>query len=487
MSITDAETAGTAGTAGAPGAAAGTAPAVLTPRLRLVLVLLLAAQFMLAVDFSILNVALPVIGEGLGFSLAHLQWIGTAFALCAAGFTLLFGRVADLFGRRRLFLGGLAVLGVASLAGGLAQNPEVLIAARVFQGLATAAVTPAGLSLLTTSFPEGPLREKALGLNGALMSAGFTTGAILGGLLTDLLSWRWAFFINVPVALAVLLVAPTVIKESRPDERPKLDVPGAVSVTLGLLAIVFGLTQAGEHGWGSSSALLPLAVGIVLLLVFYAVERKVAAPLVPIGVLGKRSVAWGNLAGLIAFLTETSLVFLLTLYLQEVLGFSALAAGLSFGVLGIGTVVGGSVAPKVIGKIGSKSTLITGGLLQTVFTAALLGLGDDRGWMWLLLVATFAGGVGNMLVIVGFMVTATSGLADHEQGLATGLATMTQQIGITMGTPIMSAIATAAMTGTGAPAILGGLKVAIAVNAAIVLLGVLTSAVFLRGAASRAQ
>lgn len=487
MSITDAETAGTAGTAGAPGAAAGTAPAVLTPRLRLVLVLLLAAQFMLAVDFSILNVALPVIGEGLGFSLAHLQWIGTAFALCAAGFTLLFGRVADLFGRRRLFLGGLAVLGVASLAGGLAQNPEVLIAARVFQGLATAAVTPAGLSLLTTSFPEGPLREKALGLNGALMSAGFTTGAILGGLLTDLLSWRWAFFINVPVALAVLLVAPTVIKESRPDERPKLDVPGAVSVTLGLLAIVFGLTQAGEHGWGSSSALLPLAVGIVLLLVFYAVERKVAAPLVPIGVLGKRSVAWGNLAGLIAFLTETSLVFLLTLYLQEVLGFSALAAGLSFGVLGIGTVVGGSVAPKVIGKIGSKSTLITGGLLQTVFTAALLGLGDDRGWMWLLLVATFAGGVGNMLVIVGFMVTATSGLADHEQGLATGLATMTQQIGITMGTPIMSAIATAAMTGTGASGILGGLKVAIAVNAAIVLLGVLTSAVFLRGAASRAQ
>ncbi|MFI1563817.1 MFS transporter [Streptomyces sp. NPDC020490] len=478
MSVTDSDTARTA---------VGTAPAVLTPRLRLVLVLLLAAQFMLAVDFSILNVALPVIGEGLGFSLAHLQWIGTAFALCAAGFTLLFGRVADLFGRRRLFLGGLMVLGAASLLGGLAQNPEVLIAARVFQGLATAAVTPAGLSLMTTSFPEGPLREKALGLNGALMSAGFTTGAILGGLLTDLLSWRWAFFINVPVALAVLIVAPTVIKESRPDERPKLDVPGAVSVTLGLLAIVFGLTQAGEQGWGSASALLSLAAGVLLLIVFWAVERKVSAPLVPLGVLGKRSVAWGNIAGLIAFLTETSLVFLLTLYLQEVLGFSPLAAGLSFGVLGIGTVVGGSIAPKVIGKIGSKQTLITGGILQTVFTAALLGLGDNGSWMWLLLVATFAGGVGNMLVIVGFMVTATSGLADHEQGLATGLATMTQQIGITMGTPIMSAIATAAMTGTGAAAVLGGLKTAIAVNAAIVLLGVLTSAVFLRGDRSSAQ
>ncbi|KES05430.1 MFS transporter [Streptomyces toyocaensis] len=461
--------------------AARTTPAALTPRLRLVLVLLLAAQFMLAVDFSILNVALPVIGEGLGFPLGHLQWIATSFALCAAGFTLLFGRIADLFGRRRLFLGGLAVLGVASLAGGLAQTPEVLIAARVLQGLATAAVTPAGLSLLTTSFPEGPLRERALGLNGALMSAGFTTGAILGGLLTDLLSWRWAFFVNVPVALAVLVVAPTVIKESRREDHPKLDVPGAVTVTLGLLAVVLGLTRAGEKGWGSPDALLPLTAGLALLLAFHAVERRAPAPLVPLGVLNKRSVAWGNVAGLIAFLTETSLVFLLTLYLQEVLGFSPLAAGLSFGVLGIGTVIGGSTAPKVIGRLGTRRTLITGGLLQTVSTASLLGLGDTRSWLWLLLLATFTGGIGNMLVIVAFMVTATSGLADHEQGLATGLATMTQQIGITMGTPIMSAVATAAMTGTGTAAVLGGLKTAITVNAAIVLLGTLTSAVFLRG------
>jgi EmrB/QacA subfamily drug resistance transporter len=455
-------------------------PQRLTPRLLLVLVILLAAQFMLPVDFSILNVALPVIGEGLGFSLAHLQWIATAFALCAAGFTLLFGRLADLFGRRRIFLGGLVVLGASSLIGGLAESPEVLIAARVFQGLATAGVTPAGLSLLTTSFPEGPLRERALGLNGALMSAGFTTGAILGGLLTDALSWRWAFFINVPVALLVLVAAPIVIKESRPEGRTRLDVPGAISVTLGLLAVVFGLTQAGEKGWGSPRALLPLAAGALLLVVFYLVERRARQPLVPPAVLRRRTVAWGNLAGLIAFLTETSLVFLLTLYLQNVLGFSPLAAGLSFGVLGLGTVLGGSFAPKVIGRIGARSTLIAGGLLQAVFTASLLGLGTDSGWMWLLLAATFAGGIGNVLVIVGFMVTATSGLPDEEQGLATGLATMTQQIGITMGTPIMSAIATSAIAGTGAAAVLGGLKTAIAVNTAFVLLGVLTTVLFLR-------
>ncbi|MFB0617045.1 MFS transporter [Streptomyces sp. AGS-58] len=458
---------------------AGT-PTALTPRLRLVLVLLLAAQFMLAVDFSILNVALPVIGAGLGFSLAHLQWIGTSFALCAAGFTLLFGRVADLFGRRRLFLGGLVVLAAASLAGGLAQSPGVLIAARVCQGLATAAVTPAGLSLLTTSFPEGPLRERALGLNGALMSAGFTTGAVLGGLLTDLLSWRWAFFVNVPVALAVLLVAPAVVAESRPEERPELDVPGAVTVTFGLLAVVLGLTQAGEHGWGAPATLIPLAAGAVLLLAFRAVERRVPAPLVPMGVLGKRSVAWGNVVGLVAFLTETSLVFLLTLYLQQVLGFSPLAAGLSFGVLGAGTVIGGSVAPRVIGRFGAPRVILAGGLVQALFTAALLGLGTGHSSLWLLLAATFAGGVGNMLVIVGFMVTATSGLADHEQGLATGLATMTQQIGITMGTPVMSAVATAAMSGTGAVAVLGGLRTAIAVNAAVALAGTLTGGLLLR-------
>ena len=176
----------------------GTAPVIeavqpqpLTGRLKLVLAVLLVSQFMLAVDFSILNVALPDIGRGLGISLGNLQWIATAFALCAGGFTLLFGRIADLFGRRRLFLVGLAVLGFASLAGGLATSPTMLITARVFQGLATAAVTPAGLSLMTTSFPEGPARDRALGLNGALMSAGFTTGAVLGGVLTDLLSWRW--------------------------------------------------------------------------------------------------------------------------------------------------------------------------------------------------------------------------------------------------------------------------------------------------------
>ncbi|MGW2052913.1 MFS transporter [Streptomyces sp. NPDC001840] len=443
-------------------------------RARLTLVVLLVAQFMLAVDFSILNVALPAIGDGLGFSLAGLQWVATAFALAAAGFTLLFGRVADLVGRRRIFLGGMVLLGVSSLAGGLAATPGTLLIARAAQGLATAAVTPAGLSLLTTAFPEGPARDKALGLNGALMSAGFTTGAVLGGVLTDLLSWRWAFLINVPVALAVVAIAPAVLKESRPEKRSRLDIPGALTVTGGLLALVYGLTAAGEHGWVSPYALVPLALGAVLLTGFLALEKRSAAPLVPVRILRRRTVVWGNLAGLIAFATETSLVFLMTLYLQQVLGFSPLAAGLSFGVLGAGTVLGGVVASRVIGRYGTRATLIAGGLLQAGATASLFALGDDRGWLGLLLAGTFAGGVGNMLAIVGFMVTATSGLPDEEQGTATGLATMTQQIGITMGTPVMAAVVVTSGT------LLTGIGLAVLVNAAIVLAGALLAGLFLK-------
>ncbi|SCF67228.1 MFS transporter [Streptomyces sp. Cmuel-A718b] len=469
-----------------------TGPLLTAPRMsghqKLVLALLLGSQFMIAVDFSILNVALPVVGEGLGFSLAGLQWIATSFALAAAGFTLLFGRVADLVGRKNLFVGGMAVLGLSSVLGGLATSPEVLLTARVLQGLATAAVTPAGLALLTTAFQEGPLRERALGLNGALMSAGFTAGAILGGLLTDLLSWRWAFFINVPVAALVVILAPSVITDSRPEKRPKLDVPGAVAVTGGLLLLVLGLTRAGETGWTRPATLAALAGGAVLLVAFVRIEQRAAAPLVPIPVLKRRSVVWGNTAGLIAFATETSLVFLLTLYLQEVLGHSALATGLAFGVLGAGTVVGGVLGGRAVGRFGNRRAIVLGGTVQAAATLSLVALGTSGAWIWLLLAATFVGGVGNMLMIVGFMVTATSGLPDEEQGRATGLATMTQQVGIALGIPVMSAVVTA-RTGAahGPEAVLSGVSTAILANSALVLAGALLAGHFLAGWARRRE
>jgi EmrB/QacA subfamily drug resistance transporter len=458
-------------------------PGRMTGRQRLALVVLLAASFTLAVDFSILNVALPAIGADVGFGLENLQWIATAFALCAAGLTLLFGRVADIAGRRRMFLLGMALLGVASLAGGLATVPAVLLIARVGQGIATAMVVPAALALLLASFPEGPLRDKALGLNGSLMAAGFTTGAILGGLLTDLLSWRWAFLINIPVALAVLVIGPMVLSESKPATRLRLDVPGAITVTLGLLALVFGLTNAAEHSWSDPLTLGSLGAAVVLFIAFAAVECRAASPLVPLGILKRSTVAWGNTAGILAFVTETSLVFLLTLYLQQVLGYTPLGAGLAFAVLGLGTVLGGVLGPKVIGKLGNKKAIVYGFVVQAIATGALVLLSAEPASIGLLLVATFIGGVANLVVIVGFMVTATSGVTDTEQGLATGLATMSQQIGITLGIPVMSAIFTARIVAIGnhaAPAVLGGVTTAIWVNAGLCLVTALLVAVFLR-------
>ncbi|WP_345468486.1 MFS transporter [Deinococcus carri] len=459
-------------------------PAVpMTSRERLVLFVLLTASFTLAVDFSILNVALPVIGADVGFSLEHLQWIATSFALCAAGFTLLFGRVSDLYGRRRLFLLGMILLGLSSLAGGLATTPVVLLLARIVQGLATAMVTPAALSLLTTAFPEGPVRARVLGLNGALMAAGFTTGAILGGVLADLLSWRWAFFINVAVAVIVLVIAPGVLKESRNPSRPRLDVPGAVTVTFGLLAIVYGLTRAGETTWGDPLALGTLGVGGLLLLIFWMIEQRVKTPLVSVGILKRSTVAWGNIAGLMAFVTETSLVFLITLYLQNVLGFTPLQAGLCFAVLGAGTVVGGILGPKLINRLGPKNTVVVGLLVQAAATLPLAFLSLDRSWVVLLLVLTFVGGVANLAAIVGFMVMATSGLPDEEQGLATGLATMSQQVGITLGIPIMSALVAARLNALGSETpqnLLSGLSSAIAVNAGLCILTAVLVGLFLR-------
>lgn len=252
----------------APPPAVGTRPRT-TRRQRLILVVLLGSQFMMSVDFSILNVALPTIGRGLGFGLGDLQWIGTAMMLPAAGLTLLFGRIADLAGRRRMFLAGMVLLGAGSLAGGLATSPSVLLAARVAQGLATGLATPAALALLTTSFPEGPLRDRALGLNGTLLSTGFTLGAVFGGTLTSLLSWRWAFLVNVPVAVAVVIAAPRVISESR-GGRTRLDLPGAVTVTGGLFALVFGITSVGRHGWTAPQTVAALAAAVVLLVALRA-------------------------------------------------------------------------------------------------------------------------------------------------------------------------------------------------------------------------
>ncbi|GAA3467864.1 MFS transporter [Nonomuraea roseola] len=434
-----------------------TSPSLITGRQRLILLVLLGAGFMLSVDFSILNVALPEVGAGVGMGLTGLPWITSAYALPAAGFTLLFGRLADLFGRRRLFMSGMILLTVASLLGGFATTPDLLLTARVLQGFATAMTIPASLSLLTTTFTEGATRDRVLGFNGALLSAGFTIGALVGGSLVSLLSWQAAFFINVPVALVILLLTPFVVSESRLPDRVKLDLPGAVTVTGGLLAVIYAVIERN----------LPSAViGVLLLAAFWMIELRSPAPLVPVRILRRPTVKWGNYAGFVVFTMETAMIFLTTLYLQQTLGFSPLVTGLIFGVPGLAAVAAGVIAGRFIGRFGTRKVLTLGLAVQGLATLPLVFLGADRMALVVLIPALFIGFFGHVTSIVAYTVTGTSGLPDEEQGLATGLTSMTQQVAITVGIPILSAVAATRSVE------LTGIHLALSVNVAVTLLSV---------------
>ncbi|MEW2518041.1 MFS transporter [Actinacidiphila alni] len=451
---------------GAPGTAAaapGPAPERLGTRAKLVLFVLCAAQFMIALDFSILNVSLPVLGADLGMSRANLQWAVTAFALPSGGFLLLFGRIADLYGRRRLFLTGLAVFAAASLLATLAWNPAAFLAARAVQGLGAAVIVPTGMSLLTTTFPEGPLRERALGISGTLLSLGFTIGVVMGGTLTDTFGWRSTMALLAGAGVLVLAAAPALLTESRHPKRPRIDVPGAVTVTGGLLAVIYALSTAAQRGFDGADVITALVLGVALLAAFVAVESRAAEPMVSLPMLRRRSVAWGNLAGLTTFSMMSTVVFLLTLYLQEIRGLSAFRTGLVFGVQGVAAAITGMTAARVIGRIGTRGTLLAGLLTQGALTAVLLLLGSGPSGTWLALTGVTLACVGHLWVIVSYGITATSGLPDHEQGLATGLVTSSQQIGLTVGIPLLSALASSRSD------LLSGIHLALAVDVAVLL------------------
>ncbi|MEU3460240.1 MFS transporter [Streptomyces sp. NPDC006733] len=446
----------------------------LTTRAKLVLFVLCAAQFMVALDFSILNVSLPVLGKDLGMTQANLQWAVTAFALPSGGFLLLFGRIADLFGRRKLFLTGLAVFTAASVLATLAWDPASFLAARAVQGLGAAVIVPTGMSLLTTTFPEGPQRDRALGISGTLLSLGFTIGVVLGGVFTDTFGWRSTMGILAVAGVIVLAAAPGLLTESRHPQRPRIDIPGAVTVTGGLLALIYALTTAAQQGFGRADVATSLAAGIALLVGFVVVESRAAEPLVSLQMLRKRTVAWGNLAGITTFAMMSTVVFLLTLYLQEIRGLSAFRTGLVFGVQGVAAALTGMTASRVIGRFGTRTVLIGGLLLQSALTAALLLLGTGPSGTWIALIAVTVACVGHLWVIVSYGITATSGLPDHEQGLATGLVTSSQQLGLTIGIPLLSALASSRTH------LLDGIHLALAADAAILLAVAVLVAIGLR-------
>jgi MFS family permease len=423
---------------------------------------LCAAQFIVSLDFSILNVSLPVLGADLGMSQANLQWAVTAFALPSGGFLLLFGRIADLYGRRRLFLTGLALFATASVLATLAWNPSAFLAARALQGLGAAVIVPTGMSLLTTTFPEGPQRERALGISGTLLSLGFTIGVVLGGTLTDAFGWRSTMGLLAGTAALVLVAAPRLLTESRHPSRPRVDVPGAVTVTGGLLALIYALSTAAQHGFGGADVIVTLVLGPLLLAAFGVIESRAAEPMVSLPMLRRRGVAFGNLAGLTTFAMMSSVVFLLTLYLQDVRGLSAFRAGLVFGVQGVFAAATGMTAARVIGRIGARATLLAGLAVQALLTLPLLLLGSGPSGTWLAMGAVSLATIGHLLIVVSYGITATSGLPDHEQGLATGLVTSSQQVGLTVGIPLLSALAASRAH------FLSGVHLALGVDAAAV-------------------
>ncbi|MFF3581963.1 MFS transporter [Streptomyces mirabilis] len=435
----------------------------LSTRDKLVLFVLCAAQFMVALDFSVLNVALPVLGKDLGMSQSALQWAVTAFALPSGGFLLLFGRIGDLYGRRRLFLTGLALFGTASLLATFAWDPASFLTGRALQGLGAAAIVPTGMSLLTTTFPEGPARDRALGISGTLLSLGFTVGMVAGGVLTDVLSWRSTMGLLSVFALIVLPLAPGLLPESRTPDRPRLDIPGAVAVTGGLLALIYALSTAAERGFGGADVIATLAAGVLLLAAFVYVESRAHAPLVSLPMLRRRTVAWGNLGGLVTFSMMSTVVFALTLYLQETLGLSAFETGLVFGVQGVMSAVAGVYAPKVIGRFGARRTLVGSLAGQGLFVAGLVLLNAHTWSVWLATAAVSLASMCHLGAIISYGLTVTSGVPDEEQGLATGLVTSTQQVGITIGIPLLGVLATTSSD------LLAGVHTVLALDAVIVL------------------
>lgn len=449
-------------------------PTKLSTRDKLVLFVLCAAQFMVALDFSVLNVALPTLGADLGMSQSGLQWAVTAFALPSGGFLLLFGRIGDLYGRRRLFLTGLALFGAASLLATFAWNPASFLTGRALQGLGAATIVPTGMSLLTTTFPEGPARDRALGISGTLLSLGFTVGMVAGGVLTDAFGWRSTMALLTLFAVLVLPLAPALLPESRTPDRPRLDVPGAFTVTGGLLALIYALSTAADHGFARPDVITTLIAGVLLLTTFAYVESRTTHPLVSLPMLRRRTVAWGNLGGLVTFSMMSTVVFVLTLYLQEILHLSSFETGLVFGVQGILSAVAGVYAPKVIGRIGARRTLIASLTGQAAFTATLLTLTTHTWSVWVATAAVSLASMCHLGAIISYGLTVTSGVPDEEQGLATGLVTSTQQVGITIGIPLLGVLATTSGD------LMSGVHTVVGIDAAIALGAAVLVAVGLR-------
>jgi EmrB/QacA subfamily drug resistance transporter len=452
----------------------------------LALALLSAVQFMVVLDIAIVNVALPSIKIDLGFSQENLQWVISAYALFFGGFLLLGGRAADLLGRRRLFLAGVVLFTLSSLLAGLAWSEGSLIAARGFQGLGAAVISPAALSILSTTYTEGRERNIALGVWGAVGGFGAAAGVLLGGVLTETLSWSWIFFVNVPVGLAAFFLAPRLLAESRDTTVKSFDALGAVLVTGGLVSLVYAITQSGTYGWGSGRTIGVIAASVALLAAFGWWERRHAEPLMRFGILRTKTVAGANVGGLILGTATFSLFLMLTLYMQQVLGYSPMKTGVAYLAVAGSAILWSAVAAQLVNRIGVKPVLVTGMVALTSGLVYFTQVSVHGTYLGDLLPGFLLVGVGLGFSFVPISIAALAGVRPAEAGLASGLFNTTQQIGGALGIAVLSTIATsrtshALADGTALPsALVHGFTGAFVVGAGIAAAGIVAALTLIR-------
>jgi EmrB/QacA subfamily drug resistance transporter len=449
-----------------------------------VLVLICLAQFMVVLDATIVNVALPSIQNDLHLSEGNLQWIVNAYTLVFGGFLLLGGRLGDLLGRKRLFLIGLVVFTGASLLDGLAGSEGMLIGARALQGLGAALISPAALSIIATTFEEGAQRARALAVWAAIAIGGSAVGLVLGGLLTQYFSWPWIFYVNVPVGIAAVLLSLRLVPESRDVHAHRsYDIAGAVAVTGGLMALVYAIVGAQSAGWGSTRTLGLFAAAVTLLTAFVAIELRAKAPLVRLSIFRVRSLLTANVAMLLAMSGMFAMFFFNTLYLQRVLGYGPLTAGLAFLPFTAGIMVSASLASQFAPRIGVRPVAVAGFLLTAGGLLLLTQLPVHGSYLADVLPALLLSALGIGAVFMPLTLIATTGLADEDQGLASGLFNTSQQIGGALGLAVLSTLATsktAAAGGSPAHALVVGFHWAFAVGALVVLAALAVTVALLR-------
>jgi EmrB/QacA subfamily drug resistance transporter len=448
-------------------------------------------------DAAIVNVALPSIGTDLHFSQDDLSWVVNAYTLFFGGFLLLGGRMADLLGRRRMFIVGLVLFALASLAGGFAGSPGTLVAARAVQGLGAALLSPAALSLVTVMFTEGAERNKALGVWGAVAGSGAAAGVLLGGVLTEFAGWEWVLWVNVPIGIAAAILAPRLLPESRNEGSRHFDFAGAVSVTAGLSLLVYTLVDANDAGWLSGQTLGLAAVALGLLAAFVVIELRSQAPLMPFAIFSKRTISVTNVVALLVAMALFSMFFFVSLYMQVVLGYDALDAGLAYLPLAGGIIVSAGIASGLVTRYGFKPVLITGLVLTAIALVWFAQVDVDGTYLSDILAPSLVAAVGLGFAFVPMTIAAVSGVESHEAGLASGLINTSQQVGGALGLAILASIANSRtdalmQDANGAAsalpgALTEGFHLAFTVGAGFAILGAILAATLISSKESRAH